>query len=170
MKPLYDTLCMRVMQGIAASPGIGLGKAFLYIHEKLTIPHVRIGEGEIGGEVERFTNALKAVAAEISQMAKATPVDNSEKIVETHLLMLEDPEFTKAVENLITTEKVCAEWAVERILNSIIETVEQGSDPLLRERSADLSDIRLHLIKELMGRSHSDLSMINEEVILVADN
>ncbi len=170
MKPLYDTLCMRVMQGIAASPGIGLGKAFLYIHERLIIPHIRIGGDEIEGEVERFANALKAVAAEISEMARATQVDNSEKIVETHLLMLEDPEFTKAVESLITTETVCAEWAVEKVLNSIIETVEQGSDPLLRERSADLNDIRMHLVKELMGRSHSDLSMINEEVVLVADN
>lgn len=169
MKPLYDTPCMRVMQGIAASPGVGLGKAFLYVHERFVTPHVKIEEREVPHEVERFKRALASVATEIAQMAEATPVDNSEKIVETHLLMLHDPEFTKAVENFITTDRLCAEWAVERVLNSVIEAVEQGGDPLLRERSVDFNDIKVHLIKELMGQSHSDLSMINEEVVLVGD-
>jgi signal transduction protein with GAF and PtsI domain len=123
MKPLYDTPCMRVMQGIAASPGVGLGKAFLYVHERLVTPHVKIEEREVPHEVERFKRALASVATEIAQMAEATPVDNSEKIVETHLLMLHDPEFTKAVENFITTDRLCAEWAVERVLNSVIVAV-----------------------------------------------
>ncbi|MFA5468147.1 MAG: phosphoenolpyruvate--protein phosphotransferase [Sphaerochaetaceae bacterium] len=160
---------MRVMQGIAASPGIGLGQAFLYVHERFLTPHINIEEGEIPEELKRFKKALQVVAQDLAEIVKTAAVDNSEQIVETHLLMLEDPEFTKAVEVLIKEEQVCAEWAVERVLKAAIEAIEKGNDPLLRERSADINDIRWHLVKQLMGKSHSNLSMINHDVILVSD-
>ena len=95
MKPLYDTPCMRVMQGIASPPGVGLGKAFLYVHERPVTPHVKIEERRCPMRLSVSKELLPLLPLRLPRWLKRPLVDNSEKIVETHLLMLHDPSLPK---------------------------------------------------------------------------
>jgi phosphotransferase system enzyme I (PtsI) len=161
---------MRILKGIAASSGIGIGRVFLYVHEKLVVPHQPIDEGKTESELTRFKSALDTVAEELEGMGKAAIAEDHRKILETHLLMIQDPDFTDAVENLIHTGHICAEWAVEQVLSGFIEILESSEDAMLRERSADLYDIGWRVIRQMMGKRRPDLAAISDEVILVADS
>ena len=160
---------MRILKGIAASSGIGIGRAFLYVHEKLVIPHTHVPSSQAVAEKARFQHALKTVATELERMLGETEATDHHKILETHLLMLSDPEFIRSVENRIETEHLCAEWSVESVLSKLIEMLETAGDPVLRERSADLYDVGWRVIREMMGKRRPELASINEEVVLVAD-
>ncbi len=160
---------MRVLQGIAASSGIGIGKAFVYVHEKFVVPHSFIVEAEAESEKVRFQIARSAVATNLAKMLEDARGDDHRKILETHLLMLEDPDFSQSVEELIGKERTGAEWAVEQVLSGLIETLEKGRDPVLRERSADLYDIGWRVIRQLMGKQQIDLSAIHAGAVLIAD-
>jgi len=160
---------MRILKGIAASSGIGIGRAFLYVHEKLVIPHVYIPAVKINAEKERFQHALGMVGGELGNMLDESAAEDHRKILETHLLMLSDPEFNIMVKKRIESDSICAEWAVESILSSLIETLEKADDPVLRERGADLYDIGWRVIRQMMGKRRPDLAAINEKVVLVAD-
>jgi phosphotransferase system enzyme I (PtsI) len=160
---------MRILKGIAASSGIGIGRAFLYVHEKLVIPHTSIPETRFRAEKERFHHALETVAAELERMRTDSAESDHQKILETHLLMLADPEFIRSVEERIDSERLCAEWAVESVASALMEMLETAGDPVLRERSADLYDVGWRVIREMMGKRRPELASINEEVVLVAD-
>ncbi|NCB01335.1 MAG: phosphoenolpyruvate--protein phosphotransferase [Spirochaetia bacterium] len=160
---------MRILKGIAASAGIGIGKTFLYVHEKIVIPHNNVEEEHLSVEKKRFHLARKKVDKQLNKLVQDVSSDEHKKILETHLLMLQDPEFIESVEKLIESEKICVEWAVERIVSSLIEMLDSSNDPLLRERKADFYDIGWRIIWMLMGKNRPNLSIINEEVVLVAD-
>ncbi len=161
-------LSMRILKGIAASAGIGIGKTFLYVHEKIVIPHNMVEKEKIAIEKERFHKARKNVNVDLNLLLEETSGEDHQKILETHLIMLQDPEFVTSVENLVD-EGIGSEWAVEKVITSFIEMLETSADPLLRERKADIYDIGWRVIRSMMGKSRRNLSIINEEVVLVAD-
>jgi phosphotransferase system enzyme I (PtsI) len=160
---------MRILKGIAASSGIGIGRVFLYVHEKLVVPHLSITEEKTESELVRFKRALHTVSSELEQLKQEAVGEDQRKIVETHILMIQDPEFSESVKNLITTGHICAEWAVEQVLTGFIEVLEASEDVIFRERSADLYDIGWRIIRQMMGKRRANLKMIRDEVVLVAD-
>ena len=162
-------LSMRILKGIAASAGIGIGKTFLYVHEKIVIPHNTIEKDAVVYEKERFHEARKNVDSDLNMLLEKSSGEDHQKILETHLIMLQDPEFVTSVENLVEHEGIGSEWAVERIITSLIEMLETSADPLLRERKADIYDIGWRVIRSMMGKSRVDLSTIDDGVVLVAD-
>ena len=160
---------MRILKGIAASAGIGIGKTFLYVHEKIVVPHNNVERESLSVEKKRFHIATKKVDKQLNTLIKDTSSEDHIKILETHLLMLQDPEFISSVERLIDEEALCGEWAVERVIISFIDMLETSNDPILRERKADFYDIGWRIIWVMMGKTRPSLSVINEEVVLVAD-
>lgn len=161
---------MRILKGIAASSGIGIGKAFLYLHEKLTVPHHSIPKAAIPSEQERFNHALCAVVHELNEFMHPAHSDDQEKILESHKLMLTDPEFSSSITAVIAEEQKCAEWAVESVVAHLVSMLENSSDHTLRERSADLYDIGWRVIRSMMGKQRHDFSEIPNGRVLVSDN
>jgi phosphotransferase system enzyme I (PtsI) len=161
---------MRIMKGIAASSGIGLGAAFLYTHEKLTISRTLIKESKIEGEKVRFQHALKIVKRELEAIIESPTAQNHKEIVDAYLLMVSDPDFIDSVENKIEVELMGVEWAVESVIATLISALEQSEDLTFRERSIDFYDIGNRIIRVLLGKKRADLTTIDEEVVVVADN
>lgn len=161
---------MRILKGIPASSGIAAGKAFLYEHETLEVPHEQYtDDGRATKEVERFSSAMTNVMDDLRKLEQ-TPLDGEQKnILQTHLMMLEDPEFNSGVRSYITSNKVNAEWAVEVVAGMFVKTLEATADPVLRERSVDLRDISLRIMSMLMGVKRVSLATLSEDVVLVSD-
>ncbi|MFA7395684.1 MAG: phosphoenolpyruvate--protein phosphotransferase [Sphaerochaetaceae bacterium] len=160
---------MRILQGIAASSGIGFGRAFVYIHEKLIVPHRIIKPQDIASEQRRFSQTLALVLEELDSMNASSEHSDHTLILETQQFMVQDPEFIKAVEQKIETKYMCAEWAVDSVMQAHIQLLEVASDASLRERSADLEDIGKRIIRNLMGKAEISLQHIGKQEILVAD-
>jgi phosphotransferase system enzyme I (PtsI) len=83
--------------------------------------------------------------------------------------MLEDPEYTQQIEAYITTNLVCAQWAIDSVTTSMVTLLEQTDDELLRERAVDFKDVSLYLIDAIKGKGQRRMEHLGEDVILVAD-
>ena len=77
--------------GISASPGIALGRALLFLEEKLTIPRYDVPAAQREAEYARFLSALSRASEEVKGLA--TGRDAS--LFAAQLLFFEDPELKR---------------------------------------------------------------------------
>ena len=157
------------IKGIIASPGIRIGKAYLYKTAETIIPKYLIKDREIESEIKRYRQSLektrddiKAIQQQIAQSLSSDMAD----IFTSHLMVLEDPIVTEKAINKIRTEKRNVEWVINEITLELIKSLDTIQDDYLRERIIDISDINKRLINNLQKRQTSAIRDIKEEVIL----
>lgn len=159
------------MKGLGTSPGIGIGKVFLYVEPEINIEKKNIESPEL--EIERFNESINKAMEEIDYLYKRTldEVGQDEaEIFTAHKMMLEDPEFINGVKGKINNENANAEWAVNEVSNQFIAVFEGIEDEYLRARAADLKDVSSRLLRVLLGIEPIDLMAINKESIIVAED
>lgn len=161
----------KIIRGITASPGIRIGKAFLFKGTKVVIPKYHITDGEIQGEIERFEDALAKTKKEIvgiqSQVARSLTKDLAD-IFTSHLMVLEDPMIEQKAIDQVRDEKKNVEWILNDISLELIKSLDSIEDDYLRERILDISDIHKRLIANLQEVEHTTLAKLDEEVIVFA--
>lgn len=164
---------MKTLHGISASPGIVTGKAFVYFEDNINVPKYKIDDHEVDGEYERFLDATERASSEITEIKKKA-ADSAEgdqiRFLDSHLLMLKDPEFTKRVEKGLRSRKQNVEWILTEAMDEFIKQLQDSGDAYLRERSIDIHDVAQRVLNHLLFRERISLADISEEVILVAHN
>ncbi len=162
-----------MLKGIAASPGIVMGKVFLLEEEDFCIIKREIDQEEVKEEISRFRRTLALTKEEmnkvrqkvIKQMGKA-----HSRLFEAYLLILDDPLLKSEVAKKIASEKVNAEYAFQAIINKISKTLQMLDDEYMRERSRDVLDIGKKVLKNLLGEEREHLAHLDEPVIVIAHN
>lgn len=159
------------MNGIAASSGIAIAKAFKLEHHELTIKKKQVER--IEDEIEKFKEALTKSKEELEVIKQKTLHELGEdkaEIFSAHILVLSDPELVDSVINKIKNEKLNAEYALNEIANLFIGTFEAMDNEYMKERAADIRDVTKRVFNHLLGINAVSLSSINEEVILIAED
>ena len=160
---------MRIFKGIAASEGLAKGKALLHVHSKMVAEKHHILPEAVEAELESFRVAVDKARSNLEQHYVPDVSSLPGEILETHLMMLSDPEYISQIEDYIANKLFCAQWAVDTVTNSMIALLEASDNDVLRERVIDFKDVGLHLVEALSGESSQDISTLKEDVILVAD-
>lgn len=161
---------MKTIKGISASPGIAIGKVFLYMDDSLKIPKYDLPESQISFEITRFEGARKRAEEEIIELKRITEEEqkiDEGKFLDSHLLMLSDPELVDRVNENILTHKKNAEWIVFQVMESYSKKLEAVSDQYLRERVIDFLDISKRILNHLMYRERFSLADLSEEIVLI---
>ena len=160
-----------MIKGIAASAGIAVSKVFKLSHPVLTI------EKREGVNVEEEITKLKEAVVKtqnditkIKEKAMGRLADDELAIFDAHLAVTADPEFVGQMEEKIKDESVNAEFAVKEVSDVFINMFESMEDPYFRERAADIKDVTYRLQTHVLGLDTADLSSIDEEVIIVAED
>jgi phosphotransferase system enzyme I (PtsI) len=156
--------------GISASPGIIWGKAFIYIEDVFQVPQYVIGPAWVANELERLQGALDKAISEVNALKKNSRTmgfSQSGEILDSHLMMLQDPEFRVTVERNLRTELRNVEWIAYQCFRAYADRLAAMDDPLFRERATDIRDVAHRVLGHLLRRSKVSLSDIQEEVILV---
>jgi phosphotransferase system enzyme I (PtsI) len=164
---------MRIVKGIPASAGIVIGKVFLYATHTLKAPRYAIEHTDVHSERERFHDALQRAKDELFSLKEATKKrgkGHDMDILDTHIMMIQDPEFTESVLEGIEQKLMNAESIIEDTIEMMITSLKRSEDEYLRERTLDLYDIQSRLLHQLMYIERASLTDISEEVILVANN
>lgn len=159
------------MKGIGTSSGIGIGKIFLFKEPEIKIIKQDIEDPDL--EITRFENALNDAVKEIDKLHELTLRnigENEAEIFVAHRMMLEDPEFISGVKDKIEGEKVNAEFAVNEVVNFYVSLFENIEDEYLKARAVDLKDVSKRLLRVLLGIISTDLSIIDEKSIIVAED
>ncbi len=161
---------MRIFKGIAASEGLSKGKALLHVRSSMVAEKQHIMAMDVKEELQKFRTAVgqakKALEEHQGPDISAEPAE----ILQTHLMMLSDPEYLAQIEEYISTNLVCAGWAVESVTNSMVALLEDSPDEMLKERSVDFKDVSLHVLDALSTKNRRTVKNLTEDVILVADS
>ncbi|WP_272977031.1 phosphoenolpyruvate--protein phosphotransferase [Deinococcus geothermalis] len=156
------------LSGIAASPGLGVGPAFVVRPPDLGF-ETRGGQDPVA-ERARLNAALAASRAEIEHVrerVRAHLGDEEAAIFDAHLLLLADPELETAIEAGLR-DGLNAEAALVGASDTFIAMFERLEDAYLRERAADLSDVRNRVLAHLLGRPPADLAALSAPAVIVA--
>ena len=157
-----------MLKGIAASSGITIAKAY-----KLETPQITIEKKDSNPqeEIEKFKNALAASRKDIEtikERATGKLSDEELEIFDAHLMVVDDPAMSDEVISMIENEKVNAEYALDVVSNNYISMFESLDDEYMRERAADIKDVTTRIKYHILGVDVADLSLIDQEVIVVA--
>ena len=158
-----------MFKGVNASSGIGIGKAVIVEETELVIQ--RISVEDPAGEAERFKAALDQTMRETEAMAADLALRVGEKeaeIMNGHLMLLMDPMLTGEVENTITSEKICGEYAIEQVFTMYAGVFAAMDDELMQQRATDMLDLKTRLQKAMMGVASANIADLPAGSVLVA--
>lgn len=163
---------MSRLTGIAVSDGIAVAKAYLLIQPDLSFDKTVISEVDV--EESRFDAAVAASMADlqiIRERAAKLLGEEQAAVFDAHLMVLSDPEMIGEVKERIRTDKVNAKEALQEVTSKYIDLFENMDDNIyMQERVADIRDVTKRVLAHLLGVALPDLSMISEEVVVVAND
>jgi len=161
----------REFKGIPASPGVAVGKAYLYIRGYVEVEKKQIPREQVESEILRFKSAITMARSYIKGLADRVRSEVGEeeaKIYEAHLMILEDDAaFLHPVEVMIREQLVNAEYAVDVVLERVAKLFEEMESQYMRERAADVRDVKRLVITALKGKI-DEISAPPEESVVVA--
>lgn len=161
----------RILTGIAASPGIGIGRAFVFDKGESIVQERSVTEAEVEREIARFQQAISQALLDIIALQERIAVDAGEDtahIFRAHRAVLEDPEVVDVTIVRIRREQKNAEFIFDDIMQGWIANMSAIANPFFRERTADFEDVRYRVLAKLKGDARRLLDEVVEPVVLVA--
>ena len=161
---------MQCFQGKSVYKGIAMGPVVVLKKNDYQVKRTRIEDAET--EAARVDVALKASQEQLQKLydkAVKEVGEASAAIFEVHQMMLEDEDYLEAIQSMISTEQVNAEYAVAVTGDNFAEMFASMDDDYMKARSADIKDISERLVRNLSGQGDVDLSSIEPSVIVADD-
>jgi phosphotransferase system enzyme I (PtsI) len=160
------------LQGVSASPGVAAGYAYVIPADSLPIARREIRPEEVAEERERLERALVRTREELLDLReklRAIREGEEAKIFDAHLLMLEDRHMLARTLERIETELLNAEAAFFDVLLEILEPMDRIADPYLRERAADIRDVKRRVLQNLAGHAPPFANIQPNSIIIAHD-
>lgn len=157
-----------MLQGIAASDGIGLGRVMLL--EEHSLVYSDLPPAPPQEELVRFRGAVETFCRNTRKQAELLRHSAGHKeaqIISAHIQMLSDPYFCGEIEKRIG-EGQRAEAALEQVSQLFIAMFLASGEDVIRQRAADVRDIRTALLCVLLGLKEIEVSEAPKGTVLVA--
>jgi len=158
-------------KGINASPGIAIARAIVYVKQELTVVQQSIDD--VQAELDRFNAAVAKSKDQLNTLKEKTASEMSEEeaaIFDAHSMFLEDPEFVGAITQSIENDKINAEAATKAVVDQFYAMFDAMDDPYFKGRAADIQDVGDRLLRNLMGIEIMDISHLDEDAVIVAED
>ncbi len=157
-----------MFKGIAASSGVTIAPVYKYETPVITIEKKTADPQEEITKFEEAVAASKKTIEIIKEKATGRLSEEELAIFDAHLMVVEDPALAEEVKNMITNDSVNAEYALDTVAGNYIAMFESLDDEYMRARAADIKDVTTRIKYNIVGVEMADLSLINEECIVVA--
>ena len=159
-------------RGIAVSPGIAIGTAYV-IHEIFVSPDTkRLTDTEITGELANYETArdkstvdLKALERKVSTQVGAEEAS----IFAVHRAILRDIAFTNKIRGWIVDERMTASSALHRLLGEYTTLFAKTNDDYLKERVNDVRDVVIRLSGHLSDVLNPESPAMEGPLIIVTE-
>lgn len=162
-----------LLKGIGVSSGITIGKVHLLERGTVEPAHFCYTDpSETDREIARFEDALRQSREQLERIRTKMEGDGHGKehirIIDAHLMILQDQMLINDTVKFIREERVNAEWALNKVLEGLKEFFGRIDDEYFRERSSDIEHIVNRVLMNLMGRKHESIADIKEPCVVVA--
>lgn len=158
-------------KGNPVSEGIAVGKAYLYQPYVPQVAEGEVPEDQAPAAVARYEQLLEGAKQELSaireRLEKAGDGDKA-KIFTAHQDILFDVAMDEEIRDKITYDFMTPEWAIHKVYEKFIKILNKAKDDLIRERVADMRDVKNRLLRIAAGVPEKNLAALGEPVIVVA--
>ena len=161
---------MITLTGKSVFGGVAIGRIAFYKRNEITIKRTHVDD--IEGEVKRFETAKEKAVAQLQELYNKAMEDVGESnamIFEIHQMMLEDLDYVESIVNIITTQKVNAEYAIGTTADNFAAMFQAMDDAYMQGRAADVKDVSERLLQVLSDNS-TDAMKMDEPSIIAADD
>ena len=166
---------MQRLRGIGVSPGTAVGRAVLLM-QSAAVLRFSVASDRVAEEVARLEQARETSRQQLREITSRVargPVSELTYLFDAQLLMLDDATVVPRAIEIVRTERVNAEWALQRAYEALSGIFDEVEDEYLRERKGDVADVvgRLRMNLALRHERRADLFRdIGESSVLVADD
>lgn len=158
-------------KGVPASPGVVIGKVYLFDVSRPKIKRYRIPPNRVEDEIKAFKTAVAETRKQIEELRDRIHEGMGREYGEifgAHLLILDDPFLLFEVVKKIKEECVNVEHALWEVLEKVTSSISSLEDEYLKERAADIHDIGRRILENLIKSKRSLIREIEEEVVVIA--
>jgi phosphotransferase system enzyme I (PtsI) len=164
-----------ILVGLAASPGIAIGRCWPVDRRRVRTPKRRLSSEEAEAEVQRFRAAIELsdvqlaeVRAKVGQGDSGPGAAEHTAIIDMHRMMLKDELLVLESQRFIREDRINAEWAVKRAIRKIKGAFHEQADEYFKQRRADLDFVGERVIKNLLGQATGPEESAPEGAIIIA--
>lgn len=159
----------RAVRGIAASPGLAIGRLHHYQAAHIVVKDTGGNAPEqhqlLRGAIESAHEQLQSLAEDVkTRVGKAEAA-----IFHAHQAFLSDADLQEAALQLIENGHSAA-WAWQQAVAAGVADVRQSGNEIMAGRAADLHDVGQRVLRILCSTEHGEILLPDEPVILVADD
>jgi phosphoenolpyruvate-protein phosphotransferase (PTS system enzyme I) len=159
-------------QGAPVSEGVAIGiPYFLNSFQEEAIPEFPISTGEVDGEIARYRRALFSSREDLQRLQKDLVNEGSTDavtIIETHILMLEDPLITTHMEDSIRHMRQNTESVFRSVIHEYEKRFSHNQDHFFQQRLIDVLDVSKRILGHLHPSQSVPLNEIPDNSIIVA--
>jgi phosphotransferase system enzyme I (PtsI) len=166
---------MTKLMGRGVSAGTAIGRAVIAVRDARQVRY-RLAASGVDRERQRLKSArarARVELEEISARVARTAGPAQAAIFAAQLLMLDDPLLASRADEFIRTERINADWALERAIAELHEIFAREGANWLRERAGDLADVAGRLQRNLRPGRDPLVDLVLElepPLIVVADD
>jgi phosphotransferase system enzyme I (PtsI) len=124
---------------------------------------------DTAAEKDRFRKAIDSFVEETNAMADEIRKNIGPKEAEIllgHAVMISDPAMSGEMFKMIEAGQ-CAETALTAVCDMFIGMFSQMEDEMMRQRASDISDVKVSVLKKLLGVEDIDISKVAPGTVLV---
>lgn len=157
--------------GIPASNGIGFAKVYILTQPDLSFAMIKIKDTQ--DEKNKYLKAIDLTLEQLQNIKEITLQKLGEEkamIFDAHMAITTDVEIEREVLDLIEKDFISALNATTIVFDKYHDIFRNSDDAYFKERSSDMIDLKKRIIANLKGVQLPNLALINEEVIIVAND
>ncbi len=160
-----------LLKGIAASPGIIIGRAVVLNKEKVNVESYPINADKVDKEIADFKRAIATVKRGLRKLSEDVSKrlgPEYARIFEAQSMIVDDQIINSKVVELIEKEKLNAAYIYYQQIDAVIKQLSKSSDPYLKERILDINSVCAKLISVLQGVKKSTVGYFKGPTVVVA--
>ena len=154
-------------KGIAASRGIGIGSIVRIVEQDLSFESRLVTD--TAAEKARFQAAIDEFVEETYAMAEEVRKNIGPKeseILLGHAVMISDPSMSGEMFTMVEHGQ-CAEAALTAVCDMFYGIFSSMDDEMMRQRASDISDVKVSILKKLLGIKDIEISKVAPGTVLV---
>ncbi len=158
-------------RGIAVSPGVAIGSAYV-IHEIFVAADTkRLADTEITAELANYETARDKAAEDLRALQRKVDAQvghEEASIFAVHRAILRDAAFTNKIRSWIVDDRMTSSAALHRLLGEYTTIFAKTNDDYLKERLNDVRDVVMRLSGHL-SNVQEKTAELDGPIILVTD-
>lgn len=160
-----------IITGLKLSEGIGFGSISISTRAEIEVSETTIDKAQVDKEISAYKESIQHAHIQLRQLRENVGShldEDSAAIFDAHIMMLDDPGFNEQIINNINN-LYNAQKAIQEAGKSYITKFESLDSEYMKARALDVKDICMRLIANIQGVALTDLTEVDQPVVVVAD-